>query len=256
MSHKPPFDHLVDDFLYHSRETEDRHSPVESTLIEEVDRLGIYHYGRHLKLRLIYRPQKYRPVVQLQKLPLGFSDGGWASGWILTLCVQAGLQAYVRKKTQEEPSLVHGVDSHPLLFCALLLPLSTGHEIFQSYNLEMLGLLLKVGTNPNQNHLNTSIWGVFLSQCYIKRQYIAKDVERVLAQVFTLLVKHGAEPEAKIETGKSSEKATFSGRIMKYSVYTSVSEIIEACCPDEVHNFRVVIEKQRGYSILKWIGWK
>ncbi|KFY51030.1 hypothetical protein V496_08991 [Pseudogymnoascus sp. VKM F-4515 (FW-2607)] len=198
---------------------------------------------------------KYRPVVQLQKLPLGFSDGGWASGWILTLCVQAGLQAYVRKKTQEEPSLVHGVDSHPLLFCALLLPLSTGHEIFQSYNLEMLGLLLKVGTNPNQNHLNTSIWGVFLSQCYIKRQYIAKVVERVLAQVFTLLVKHGAEPEAKIETGKSSEKATFSGRIMKYSVYTSVSEIIEACCPDEVHNFRVVIEKQRGYSILKWIGW-
>ncbi|OBT62583.1 hypothetical protein VE03_07372 [Pseudogymnoascus sp. 23342-1-I1] len=47
MPQKPPFFDLVDDFLYHSRETEDRYSPIEATLIEEVDQLGIYHYGYH-----------------------------------------------------------------------------------------------------------------------------------------------------------------------------------------------------------------
>ncbi|KFZ19148.1 hypothetical protein V502_03810, partial [Pseudogymnoascus sp. VKM F-4520 (FW-2644)] len=45
MSLDPPFFDLVEDFLYHSRETEDRYSPIEATLIEEVDRLGIHHYG-------------------------------------------------------------------------------------------------------------------------------------------------------------------------------------------------------------------
>lgn len=252
MSLDPPFFDLVEDFLYHSRETEDRYSPIEATLIEEVDRLGIHHYGYHRESRVTYRPLKSKPDMRM--LPLGLSDASWASGWILTLCVQAGLQAYVRKKVQEEPSLIHDVDGRPLLFCALLLPLGTTHEIFRSHNLGMLRLLLEGGANPNQSHLNTSVWDNFLSHCYERRPNTT--TERVLAEVFTLLLNHGADPEVNIETGKSSEKATFSGRIIKYSVYTRASEIIEACCPNEAHNLKVVIEKQRGYSILRWIGWK
>ncbi|KFY07882.1 hypothetical protein V492_06737 [Pseudogymnoascus sp. VKM F-4246] len=45
--HPPPFFDLVEDFLYHAREAEDERNPIEATLIEEVDILGIYHYGHH-----------------------------------------------------------------------------------------------------------------------------------------------------------------------------------------------------------------
>ncbi|KFX91101.1 hypothetical protein V490_06073 [Pseudogymnoascus sp. VKM F-3557] len=260
---RPPFFDLVEDFLYHSRMTEDWQSPIEATLIEDVDRLGIYHYGHRREWGVMHLPLKSTPGTEM--LPLGLIGASWKSSWILTLCVQAGLQSYVRKKIQEDRSLVIGIDGRPLLFCALLLPLETTYELLRTYNLEMLSLLLEFGANPNQSHLNISVWNNFLSYCYMRRPDSTTDLrrliddtttEKVLAEVFTLLLNNGADPEVGVATGRSSEKATFSGKVLRYPEYTKASEIIQACCPNEAYNLKVAIERQKGYSIWRMIGWK
>lgn len=92
------------------------------------------------------------------------------------------------------------------------------------YTLDMLRLLLEAGTSPNQPYLGTTVWELFLRTCYDQANSGRDKI--VWSEIFALLLEHGADSEAEFKTGQVSEKPTFSGRIIKYPVYTSVSEII------------------------------
>ena len=253
-----PFFDLVEDFLYHTGETERHYDSTESTLIEEVDRVAIYHCGGDRTTSNLFDPPELqkRRVAWENPSRLGLDGMSWKPGWILTLSVQACLHIYVRQKLRENPALVNGINKRPLLYCALLFPMQTSQRSSHNYDLTMLQLLLEAKGNPNQTYLETTIWGIFLRNCYREHKNTTADVKRVWAKVFALLLEHGADPDASFETGQSSEKPTFSGRIIRYPIYTTVSEIIEKCCPNEAHLLKAIIERKRGFSIWRWVGWK
>ena len=117
----------------------------------------------------------------------------------------------------------------------------------------MLRLLLYRKADPNQYYQGITVWKYFLRYCFQQAKYTSQDTARIWADAIQLLLKYGANPDEKIVVGNSGEKPIFSGRI-KYPIYNSVSEIIEKCCPRDASRLKEIIERRRGFSILKWIG--
>jgi len=240
---------LIEMFLYHAAAFERRSDTSEIALIEAADDAIANRFTdlfRHQTLAALDNTNR--------RSTLGLLGTKYERGWILIMAVQVGLKNYVIHKLNQEPSLIQGIHSQPLLFAALLLPMDS------SYSTEidpvMLRTLLRRKADPNQYYQGTTVWKYFLRYCFQQVKHTSQDTARIWADAIQLLLEYGANPDEKIVVGNSSEKPTFSGRIIKYPIYNSVSEIIEKCCPRDASRLKEIIERRRGFSILKWIGWQ
>jgi hypothetical protein len=240
---------LIDDFLYHARHIEIHNQTTEVALIEEVDRVIRVRYS---SLSLSHGTPL--PILD-GKTELGLELGSYEykEGWILTMAVQADLKLYVTKRLEDQPALVNGVGGRPLLYCALMLPMKSSFA--SDLSLDMLRLLLHRKADPNQAYKSRSTWGHFLEHSYKDSRYAPPNIRKLWAEAIKLLLEHGADPDAKFETGRSSEKPTFSGRIIRYPIYNSVGEIIDECCPQDAPYLRDILEQRRRFSLWRWIGW-
>ena len=244
---------LIDGFLYHAREYEERAKRTCASLIEELDQVVSVRCGKasHMESEEL----RYPNSKQLnQRSPLGLNDSLYKRGWILTMAVQSDLRLYVAQKLDQQPLLAKGIYGRPLLYCALLLPMRSNYS--QEISIDMLSLLLHRKAEPNQQYGSVSVWGLFLRGAYQNSKYATPEDREVWAQAISLLLEHGADTDASFETGRSSEKPTFSGRIIRYPINTSVSEIINECCPKDFARLNDILERRRKFSVWNFLGWK
>lgn len=188
---------------------------------------------------------------------LGLFQMDWEKGRILALSVEAGLYRYARHKLQEDHTLMHGINGRPLLLCALLFTMNYIPLPSYSYDLSILWLLLEAGGDPNQTDIEpganpnqtliapcpkNTVWGFFLRRCDERRIDTTVEMIRVLANIFILLLKHGAVP------GEMRQTKVL-GQTIEYPISSTASEIIERCCRNEAYRENPVIEKKRGFGI-------
>lgn len=231
---------LVSDFLYQAREVELRTNNTELALIDELDRVNAARYD-------FDRSANCAPELGLDPVV-----NRYRPGWILAMAVQAGLSIYISRKIESEPSLVRGIHGRPPLYCCLLNSIRLDFE--NDIQLDTLRVLLSNKADPNQDYRVSTVWVHFLRHCY-KQSSASPETKANWAEAIILLIEHGADLSAKVDVGAGTEKATFSGRTLRYPSYSSVQEVVEKCMPAHADRIKDIMERNRGFTIWSLIGW-
>ena len=232
---------IVDDFMYHALQCEVKSMNSNLPLLEAFDQV----------IRL-HRRSEQASFWQSDWQSL-LLDNGYEDGWFVAAAIQYGLCRYVEKKLKGAKISTLDVHDRPLLDFALRPPLQSTYDI--DVDPEMVRLLLDSGSDPNRLYDGESVWGHFLISIHQKRQWAQPEVKHMWAQTIEMLLQKGAKPTIRCKTGSTSEKPTFSGRAVRYAVYSSVLDVIQdTCLSRDAMHLKEVLKERTSSGFFKWIG--
>lgn len=250
---QPLIQDLMEDFLYHARVIDRDESMVlmECALVDEVDKVA---FARRSEILNPNRLDGKSTIQRLIQAPLGLRPHSfWVIGWIATLAIQAGPKVYVTNRLLRRPALIKNIHGRPPLYCALLRSASFNEDLLSGLNSEMIEApaIARCRSKPAlPRRLNL---GAFPPLCLWSTRLRNQKSKAIWVEVFLLLLEHGASLDAWL---KPDARRVVSHPVVSKPVKMSVYEIVEKCCPGEAEHLMLAVEKVRGFSIIRWLGWK
>lgn len=251
---------VVDQVLYHAHEAERQYDFSGSALIDVLDQVDEVVSTIHARsprgnfARLLPRGNHWtcaRDSPRARGLD-EYREGGNCN--YIALTVQARLVAYVRAKLAANPARLRK-PGRPLLDYALrphrVTPLTTPYHAQRdepNISIELVGLLLEAGADPNQRvFLNDdrSVWALFLISCAesMRRKEVNEASITAWKRASELMIEHGARSDGFSPADPAELRDV--GRVLR-SIFgdDKASELMQK-----------MREKEKERLSKSWTGW-
>ena len=253
-----PLSILVTQFCFHARQEESRagRSPLgllnslKMTIEELVTRLPPRNVKDGIQIPWSY----WNPVSQ-------FSFRGYDS--FLTFAIVCRLLHYVRHTLEKDTSLLQGKRGRPLLDYVLRREGFSSYDVIDAQpDLQLLGLMLRLGANPNQGWDNQTVWKLYLVDLL---QNFGIWPYNVRYESVKLLLLHGASKTVNVTYGerhygeepqKLLSAAKVGGDITSETVKETVEEFFYRVFNEEdVLELRSVLNSSGRLQFMNWRIW-
>jgi hypothetical protein len=167
---------------------------------------------------------------------------------LLTKAITLGMNSYVERNLLRNPRLLTSKPGRPLLDYALI-PRRLDGEI----SAEMVELLLRCGTNPNQMWSGTTTWQRFLEWGHdhpwdssYTLNYAKTFTRTSWAHIFKIVLQHGANPLA---TCAKRHTASVNPKQQSHQVLDVINDLFQNTNPHEAKELRFILEeKKKSYD--------
>lgn len=185
----------------------------------------------------------------------------------LCLAIRSNLCIYVAEKLNEQKSAITQKKGRPLLDYALVRGTSPFEDSDGTTEVEMVKILLRLGSDPNQVIRldgGQTVWCRFLLGCYQHHRVVTKpEVKRTWKEIIEEFLNCKADPSAKCQYREyrgSGTTAKYKRNIQEETVkILTVEDILKAVFPSD-HRLGELLERKkeeatRGpgiWSLIKW----